>query len=881
MIGTTVSHYHVLERVGAGGMGVVYKAEDTHLHRIVALKFLPESETASDQNRARLAREARSAATLSHPNIATIYDYDEVDDEATHTRRAFIAMEYVDGEPLTARIGRGPMPFDQVRSILIQIADALQSAHAHGIIHRDIKPANILCAPNGTVKLLDFGIARRLDETRLTAAGEVAGSAAYMSPEQLRDDSLDARTDIWSFGVVAFEMMTQHLPFRGEHPAALTYSITNETPIDPRSFRADIPEDLRSVCLQCLARDPADRPDGAAKIRSLLGHTPGLAESTGSTPAHHRLMRSRPGLIFVGHHPRTTVVSAFILLLGLLALLLPSQRVNIGRWIGMSSLPDAKHIAVLPFRLVGDDARGRAVCDGLLETVTAALINLPLHRDSLWVVPASDIIRSDVRTVRDAKQFFGVTLVITGSFQVPNNRLTLTLNDAVDVREIDARTIDFDSTSTSVIQDRATRELLSMLHTESRASMVSALTLGGTARMTANDPFLQGRGDLLRARQLVDDGRAVMQRLAGDSLDTAIHHFARALDLDPSFARAYTAMADAYWLKFRSTKDPQSLHLADSLCRRSLVLTNRLPETYVLLARILSSAGSYWSAGDALRQALSIDSTSHDALVELARTTERLGDAVDAEKLFRRAIALRPEYWMGNNALGGFYIRQRRFEDAAAQYRMIIARMPDNFFAYNNLGAAYFRQNDRQAAAAMFESSLALRPNYAAYSNLASIYYAEARYADAVRVYGRALDVDSADYAVWGNLAVSCRMAPGNEARIAGAAQRAIALAEIVHRRNPLDAEVMADLGSYYVLLRDRSHAIPLLRSAVDHANGRADILATAGTAFEEIGERGFALDVLGRAYRAGYAPEDVERNPLMSKLVKDPRYARIRSGSK
>ena len=274
MIGQTISHYRITEKLGQGGMGVVYKAEDTKLHRTVVLKFIAPQEAVDQVSAKRFIHEAQAAASLSHPNIATIYEYDEIEDAATRQRRSFIAMEYVEGETLGGRIARKPLAVDEAASFLRQIALGLETAHQHGIIHRDVKPANIIIAKDGNAKILDFGLARLMDRSSVSASNTILGTAAYMSPEQVKGETVDQRTDIWSLGVLLFEMLTQKLPFRGEHPAALMYTIVHEMAVPLGELRPDAPSHLQELCRRCLEKDPSRRPQTMEEVlRSLNGGT--------------------------------------------------------------------------------------------------------------------------------------------------------------------------------------------------------------------------------------------------------------------------------------------------------------------------------------------------------------------------------------------------------------------------------------------------------------------------------------------------------------------------------------------------------------------------------------------------------------------------------
>jgi serine/threonine protein kinase/tetratricopeptide (TPR) repeat protein len=273
MIGRTISHYKILERLGGGGMGIVYKARDLKLDRPVALKFLPPDLTLDREAKERFIREAKAASALQHDNICVVHDIDE-----TPEGQMFIVMEHLEGETLKKKIERGPLAYEDVRKFTAQVADGLTEAHRHGLVHRDIKPANIMITTRGEAKILDFGLAKLAGQTTLTKTGATSGTAGYMSPEQVRGEEVDRATDIWSLGVVLFEMLSGKRPFRGDHPLAIMYSVLNEAPADLTHLRGGLPSDLRLLCAQCLEKDPARRPGDAEVLATLRSaHPPHLA----------------------------------------------------------------------------------------------------------------------------------------------------------------------------------------------------------------------------------------------------------------------------------------------------------------------------------------------------------------------------------------------------------------------------------------------------------------------------------------------------------------------------------------------------------------------------------------------------------------------------
>jgi eukaryotic-like serine/threonine-protein kinase len=311
MIGQTISHYKIVEKLGEGGMGVVYKAEDAKLERIVAIKFLPHNIAASADERARFTIEARAAAALNHPNIATIHAIEESDDEM------FIVMEYVEGRELKERIAQGPLPIGEAVSIAIQIAEGLHVAHKKGIVHRDIKSANIMLTETGQVKIMDFGLAKVRGGSQLTKVGTTVGTAAYMSPEQARGDEVDHRTDIWSFGVVMYETLAGHLPFSNEYDAALMYSILNEQPEPIETYQTAISPDLKNVINRCLEKDPEKRFPSFDHILSQLTSPRGTAAAPQEHPANLN------SLILLLKTPKYVIPAAGVVIFLVLLALIP------------------------------------------------------------------------------------------------------------------------------------------------------------------------------------------------------------------------------------------------------------------------------------------------------------------------------------------------------------------------------------------------------------------------------------------------------------------------------------------------------------------------------------------------------------------------------
>src|SRR5262245_17311247 len=266
MEGRTVSHYRILTRLGGGGMGVVYKAEDTRLKRTVALKFLPTELTRDDDARQRFIQEAQAASALDHPNICTIYEVDSCAIEGSSETQLFIAMAYYDGVTLKDRIARGRLDVREAIDVALQIARGLDHAHHARIIHRDIKPANVMITAQGFAKIVDFGIAKLVDQTGATRTGTTLGTVAYMAPEHITGGATDHRADIWALGVVLYEALTGERPFKGDTELAVVHNILNTTPVDPATLRPEIPSELASVVRRALAKSVVERYASAADV---------------------------------------------------------------------------------------------------------------------------------------------------------------------------------------------------------------------------------------------------------------------------------------------------------------------------------------------------------------------------------------------------------------------------------------------------------------------------------------------------------------------------------------------------------------------------------------------------------------------------------------
>jgi type IV pilus biogenesis/stability protein PilW len=856
MIGQTISHYRILEKLGGGGMGEVYRARDTRLRRNVALKFLPFEFTRDSEAKQRFIREAQAASALDHPCICNIHDIDE-----TPAGQLFICMSHYPGETLRKRIARGPIPPGEAAWIAVKVAEGLQRAHESGIVHRDVKPANIILTREGGVKIVDFGLAKLAGQSTLTRIGTAVGTVLYMSAEQAQGEEVDARTDIWSLGVVLYEMLTGVTPFRGEATEAVMYSIINEDPEPPSKLMAGLPKGLDDLIATCLEKNPDRRYQTAAELwndlKLLAEESSGeiIVHSNGRRRRKRRRRRQLKRAAAVG-------VPALVLLL----LLIPGSRYAIKRLLGFPVVPTNKHIAVLPFMNVGGNPEFQPTCDGMVEVLSSKLTTLEQFQGELWVVPTSEVRGQKIASPGEARRRFGVNLAVTGSVQHLGGacRLAINLVDTDNMRQLRSRVITQKMDDLAGLQDGVVLQVAEMLDLEMNPESREAIQAGGTHLARAFELYLEGLGHLQRYEK-------------PENVETAIDRFHQAIEEDSLYALAYAGLGDAYWRKYESTRAQVWLDEAEKSCERAIAIDDRLVQAQITLGRILTRAGRFDEAIAEFKEALEMDIVSAAAHRGLAEAYQKKGMPGKAEETYKTAIDLRPGSWAGHNDLGRFYYQQGRYEDAAEQFRRVVEVTPDNMWGYSSLGAMYLLLDRRDEAEKMFRRSLEIDPhNYPAVSNLAYLYYGEGQYEKAAAMFERAVEITPTYYALWGNLASSYYWTPGKRNEATEKYQRAIQLAEKEREVNPNDPEILTDLAGYCANVGREDDALGYLERALEHAPGSGEIMYRAGNTYEILGMRDKALDWLGRALEKGYPIEVIKRDPWLEDLRADERFARL-----
>jgi serine/threonine-protein kinase len=875
LAGKTLGHFELLEELGEGGMGVVYRARDLALGREVAVKCLPQRFARDDQRLARFEREARAASALNHPNIVTVHEVG-IDDESR-----YIVMELVRGRTLRQLVVAGrALALERALELALQAARGLARAHAAGIVHRDLKPENVMVTGDGLVKILDFGLAKlgaaaaddapeaagidmdadTLDAGSLplcTGRGALLGTLGYMSPEQALRQPVDHRADQFAFGAILYEMLTGQRAFLRETAIETLAAVVEATPTPVEELNPAVPAPVRWIVERCLAKqrcerfaDTLDLAQALEQVRSHLAELgPGAADAR---RVNGRGARSRGA--------RAAAVATATPALVVAALMgLPPARSWL-RGLVLGALPDRRQIAVLPFTPGGDDPASRAFADGLTDTLCSKLTQLQKRSGPLWVVPAADVRQAFVTSASDARRRLGATLVVAGSVQRSGDgvRLNGALIDTQRLRQLRSFTLDAGAAGLA-LQDDMVERVVRMLELELEPAERRAVAAGGTSAPAAYEAYLEGRGFLQRYEDAT-------------SLERARSAFQRALEIDQGFALGYAGLAETYWRSYVLSHRPEQLALGESAAKKAVRLNDLLAQVHVTLGQLAAARGRWVDAVAEQRRALELDPGRAEAFRELGAAHEALGEVEAAETTYRRAIELAPWYWANHNYLGVFLLGRGRHAEAEAAFRSVIELAPDNTRGHNNLAAALQRMGRREEAVAALSRSTALRPTAGASSNLGALLFAQGRHTEAARAMEQAVALDDGDPRLWRNLAAAYYWSPQERERARAAYERAAALLERDRELNPGSAATRVRLADCYAMTGRSREARAEAERALALAPHDADVLFMAGELYEHLGARERAVGLIAEALRRGRPWSDVETSPALAGLRAEPR---------
>jgi tetratricopeptide (TPR) repeat protein/predicted Ser/Thr protein kinase len=811
--GDCLGPYEILGPIGEGGMGEVWKARDSRLDRIVAIKLLKGHRPAPFEH------EARAIAALNHPHICQLYDIGP----------DYLVMEYVDGKPL-----RGQLSVEDSVRLVIEIASALAEAHSHSILHRDIKPNNIVLTTKGEAKLLDFGLAKLMsddpDVTR-TMNAPLLGTPAYMSPEQARGQPLDARSDLFSLGAVFYECLTGRRAFPGNSSVGALLEVVSSEPPTPSSVAPVVPERLDAVVRRLLAKDRKDRYASAADLIVDLRDY--------KTVAAQRTI------------PRRRIARAAAVLL---VILFAAAAWWIIRTRG-GARRETRQVVVLPFENLSGQEDEAAFGDGLAEVVAGLLTRRSVFPDTLWVVPSSDVRRFGVKTVADAGRMFQANLAIGGTVKRATDLagwvITLAASDALRPHLLASREIRLQDLDAGDMEAKLISALIDLLDVERRPVNQSVKT---------NPPsyarFVLARGHL-------------RQYDLGDNLKLAITELESIILAAPNYAAAQVALGEAYFRMYTATKQAEWLAKADQAVRRAAEIDESDPDIPIMRGRILRATGQTEAAIRELRGALARNPGDEVALVQLAGAYESSKQFPEAVATYQEAIRLRPSFFPAYNNLGIFYMSQAKWKEAEEPFTIVTKLAPDYADGYTNLGSLLYHLDRLDEAERLFSRSIQLKPTSTAFSNRCAVEFDQKSMDAAVADCRKAVDLQPASAIALGNLGDALTES-GKRAEATSVYRRGLETGNKLLAINPTNPDLLASMAKFAAKTGQKELAIELASRALSQGSS-VRTLYNAGKAYGLAGQCSRSADLLKQAFEKGFPYQEARRDPDLTRLRAAP----------
>jgi len=857
--GITVGRFAISHRLGAGGMGQVYSAEDTTLKRRVAIKRMTPGGKSSEEDRKRLLKEAQRSSALNHPNIGSIHDVVE------HAGELWLVMEYVEGVTLRRRLkqlGKQPFSRDEFFAIASQCCEGLQAAHEKGIIHGDIKPENIMLTPGNRVKILDFGVARRMWQAAkpddVTSSLETmkpsGGTPAYMAPEVLLQKQNDGRSDLFSLGLVFYEMLGGEQPF---HSDSIATTVAKIVQVNPPPLK-NVPQPLAKIINRAIAKNPDARyPNAGAVLEDL--HRVQHGGSPRRDPAASNWHQSRI---------LAALAIAAVLVAGSLIYRSVRRSTNSASTSApaqTTALPQTKILAVLPFSPPANaDPKLAALGEGVVTNLAAKLSDLTEDR-AFEVVTAQYLRDRKITTLPDAARNFGANLGLIVTLEPqPSDQIKVTYSvlNAQSGASLSSNTVTVAAVDVFSLEQRIALGIVKDLRLQLRPDEESALQYHGTDNPAAYQFYLQAQG------YLQDHTKA-------ENIDNAIAMAREALKLDPNFGMAKALLGESYWFMYSTTKQNQWITLAKTNCDEAIKLGNAAADGHICLGQIDNGLGKYPEAASEFQLALGLEPANEESALSLALALQHDGKVNEAEKAYQRAIQTHPNSRIGYATLGAFYQARNEHEKALEMYDKVTQIAPEWYVAYVNIGSVYYDTGQYEKDIAASQKSITLRPTYAGYVNLGAAYFGLQKFSDAAAAYQEAAKLDPQQYVIWGNLGDALYQS-GNKAEAAAPLRKAVELCSAQLKVNPHDSDVLSSLAGYYSELGDAANARKYLADALRYGANDKDVLIDAASVYNRLGESGLAVEWLGKAVRAGYTADKIRSLHEFDNLASTPGYQQL-----
>lgn len=853
--------FRIEKLLGEGGMGKVYKAFDKELGRTVALKTLQPELTKDPNVILRFKQELLLASKISHKNILRIHDLSEWEGVK------FITMAFIEGSDLSQLLKEErPFPIDRSLKIARQLCEALDAAHSEGVVHRDFKPHNALVGKNDHVYVSDFGLATSFETAKLgmTRTGAFVGTPRYMSPEQVEGKHVDSRSDLYSFGLVFYEMVAGEVPFAGESTWQVMYQRVKEQPKDIKLANPAIPDNVARIIMHCLEREPADRYQTAREIIADIdaGRSPEMSVTSMYRPASSAgrsvqiTLPTRPtrwmyvtagGLVLVATFFAVPKTRHFVFK--------PREATTAGVVAvapnGLPSMAQGKFVAVLPFRVLGDQTTVGYLADGLEDALSAKLSQL----GGLRVTSRDAAQKADQKQpLLKLAQSLGANLLVQGMLQGSGDKIRISVNleDVVNNRRLWSKEFEGMTGDLFTLEDEIYTQLVSALELNLTQEEQAKTAIHPTDNVAAYNLYLRGQ-NAFRGQ----DKKGVHQ-----SLD----YFNQALQQDRRFALAYAGIADASLRMYELDGETSWMQKALAAAQQAEQLNDSLPEVHDSLGAVYGKLGRRTEAVAELQRATALAPTLDQGFRRLGMAYLDIGQREQGIAALQKAIQLNPYYWGNQNLLGNTYFNLGEYSKALEAFKQVTVLAPDNQLGYQNLGNVLLQEGKYQDAIPYFQKSIQIEPNMSTYSNLGTAYFFLKQYTNAVEAFEKAVELNPNDATLAVNLADGYRAA-GQQEKARAAYEKAISVGFKQLKTNPQNAEVFDQVALAFAKTGKAHDADNFSRQAraidknnVGYVYDQARIQAVLGRTHDALQTLQKALDL---QYPCDYAQQDLDLQAL------------------